>query len=211
MAPGLLVAGVIALSPTPTECVPGEAIAGCWTYALGQRLFYIHVPLAWVAYGGFLLATVAAIIVLANDSTTAGRWMRASHEVTTVFAASALASGLAWSYEFPIYDPLADAKVQATLVLTAALAGLWTLAASADPAKRDRLVASLTPVAFLSVPASYYASRLVSPHPDFLAGTDLSLHMGLLLLLATLGFGALWLALAWLRKRTMHLEEAPSW
>lgn len=207
----MLVGAVVGLSPTPPECIPGAQVPGCWTYALGQRLLYVHVPLAWVAYAGFLIAAVAAGIVLVRDSSAAGRWMRAANEVTTIFAASALAAGLAWSYEFPIYDPLADPKVQATIVLVAALVGLWTLAASADPGRRDRIVASLTPVAFASVPASYYASRLVSPHPDFLRGTELSARMGLLLALATVGFAALWLLLTWVRRRTLALEERHTW
>ncbi|PSG98188.1 hypothetical protein BRD56_01710 [Thermoplasmatales archaeon SW_10_69_26] len=206
-----LVGAAIAASPTPPECLPGTRVPGCWEYALGQRLLYVHVPLAWVAYLGFIGATIGAVLVLARDSEPAGRWMRAANETTTIFAASALAAGLAWSYEFPIYDPLADAKVQATIVLVAALVGLWTLAASANPAQRDRLVASLTPVAFLSVPASYYASRLVSPHPDFLRETELTLVTGLLLAAATVGFALLWLGITWLRQRTLRLEERPLW
>lgn len=207
LVPGGLVGTAIAASPTPPECVPGAEVAGCWTYALGQRLLYVHVPLAWVAYLGFLVATVAAVLVLVNEDARAGRWMRAANETTTIFAASALVAGLAWSYEFPIYDPLSDAKVQSTIVLVAALVGLWTLAASAERGHRDRIVASLTPVAFLSVPASYYASRLVSPHPDFLRETSLSWDVGLLLGAATLGFALLWLGLTWLRQRILHLEE----
>lgn len=208
----LLVGTAIAVSPTPAECPPaGPPTGGCWESALGQRLLYVHVPLAWVAYAGFLVAAIAAGLVLVREDERAGRWMRAANETTTVFAAAALASGLAWSYEFPIYDPLTDAKVQATFVLVAALAGLWTLAASADPSKRDRLVASLTPVAFLAVPASYYASRLVSPHPDFLRETDLGAGMGTSLVLATIGFAALWLLTTWVRRRILRLEEERSW
>jgi heme exporter protein C len=210
-ASSLLVGGAIAISPTPTECLPGARVPGCWEYALGQRLLYVHVPLAWVAYAGFLAATIAAVLVLTREDDRAGRWMRAANETTTVFAASALAAGLAWSYEFPIYDPLADAKVQSTIVLVAALVGLWTLAASADPGKRDELVASLTPVAFLSVPASYYASRLVSPHPDFLRETELGAGMGLSLALATVGFLGLWVLFTWVRSRTLSLEEVEPW
>lgn len=211
LGPAGLVASAIAASPTPPECIPGETVRGCWEYALGQRLLYVHVPLAWVAYAGFLVATIAAVVVLHDRSKQAARWMRAANETTAVFATAALAAGLAWSYEFPIYDPLADAKVQATIVLVAALAGLWLLAATAKPSKRDELVASLTPVAFLSVPASYYASRLVSPHPDFLGGTDISTRMSLLLVVATSGFLALWLALTWTRRRLMDVEEENRW
>lgn len=200
LAPAPLVGGAIAASPDPS---------GPWTYLLGQRLLYIHVPLLWVAYVGFLAAVVAAVVVLARGDEEAARWMRAANEVTTIFAATGLAAGLAWSYEFQLFDPLADPKVLTTVVLVAALGGLWTLAASANPARRDRLVASLTVVAFAAVPASYLASRLATPHPDFTQpAQSIDGSMMGLLLVATLGFALFYIALVWTRTRVMRFEEA---
>lgn len=172
----------------------------------------MHVPLAWVAYAGFLVAAFAAVIVLTRTSAPAARWMRAANEATCIFAASALAAGLAWSYEFQLYSPLADPKVLATLVLVAVLAGLWLLAASAHPARRDDLVAALTLVGFAAVPASYLASRLTSPHPDFTRPSEsIDPTMLALLLVATVGFACLKAAIVWLRARQLTLEEASSW
>lgn len=202
MLPAALVGAVIALSPDPT---------GPWTFELGQRLLYVHVPLAWTAYLGFTGALVAAGFVLLRDSACAGQWLRATHEVTAVIATAALASGLAWSYEFALYDPLADPKVLATVVLVAVVAGLWTLAASAHPSRRDRLVAGLTVPGFAAVPASYVASRLASPHPDFLRSTDIEASMLALVALATVGFALLGGAMTWLRRRQLRLEEDPTW
>lgn len=203
LAPALLVGGAVAISPDP---------AGPWVYPLGQRLVYLHVPLAWAAYLGFAGAFVAAGLVLARDSACAGQWMRATHEVATVYAAAALGTGLAWSYEFAAYNPLADAKVLATAVLVAVLAGLWTLAATADPARRDDTVAGLTVLGVAAVPASYFASRLTSPHPDFTRPSEtIDPAMLGLVALATVGFLALGLALAWLRRRQLRLEEDPAW
>jgi heme exporter protein C len=202
LAPAALVGGAVALSPDPS---------GAWTYPLGQRLLYVHVPLAWCAYVGIAGALVAAGLVLARASACAGQWLRATPEVTTVYASLALGTGLAWSYEFALYDPLADPKVLATAVLVAAVAGLWALARAADPARRDRTVAALTLAAALAVPASYLASRLTSPHPDFLQGTTISGRMLGLLAVATLGFLSLGVALTWLRRRQLRLEEDPAW
>lgn len=201
LAPAGLVGGAIAASPTP---------AGAWTYPLGQRLLYVHVPLAWGAYVGFLAAAIAAGIVLARGSPAPAAWMRASLEATTVYAIAALASGLAWSYEFPLYDPLADPKVLTTLVLALAAGGLVTLASSARPARRDDLVAALTMVAVLAVPASYFASRL-SVHPEFARTFSIDATMGTLLALATLGATMLGAAIVWTRTRQLRLEEAIGW
>ncbi len=199
--PGLLVGGAIALSPDP---------AGPWVYELGQRLLYIHVPLAWVAYLGFAISAVAALAVLRKGSRRAGRVMRASNEATTIAGTAALLTGLAWSYEFT-FEPISDPKVLSTLVLTAALAGLWHLANTTPPPRRDPVVAAVTLVAFAAVPASYFASRLTTPHPDFLTDTTLSAEMGWLLLAATAGFTLLHLLIVRTRTRQLSLMEARAW
>lgn len=211
LLPALLVGGAIALSPTPASCDGPNPPANCWEDALGQRLLYIHVPLAWVAYAGFALAGIAALAVLSGHDGQAGRLMRATEEVTTVYAATALATGFAWSYEF-VWDPLRDPKVLTTVVLVAVLAGLWALARSTPAHRRDRVVAGLTLVGFAAVPASFFASRLATPHPDFTrAEQTISGEMTALLVVATVGFLLLFLGIAWVRYRVMSLEEAPGW
>lgn len=203
MLPAALVGAAVAVSPDPT---------GPWAFELGQRLLYVHVPLAWTAYLGFAGALGAAGLVLLRDSACAGQWMRATHEVTAVLATAALVSGLAWSYEYALYDPLADPKVLATVVLVVVLAGLWTLAAAAHPGRRDRLVASLTVPGFAAVPASYLASRLATPHPDFTRPSEtIDPTMLALVGVAAVGFALLGGALTWLRRRQLRLEEDPAW
>ncbi len=203
LAPGVLVGGAIVASPDP---------GGPWAFPLGQRLLYVHVPLAWSAYVGFLAVVVAAGLVLWRGSSCAGQWMRAAVEPTTVFAGAALGTGLAWSYEFELYDPLADPKVLTTLVLVGVLAGLWALSSASSASRRDELVAGLGVVGSVAVPASFFASRLATPHPDFTRpGESIDAGMLGLLFLSTVGFVALLFALTWLRRRVLRLEEDPSW
>lgn len=197
LAPGVLVGLAIALSPDPT---------GPWRSPLGQRLLYVHVPLAWTAYVAFAVSTGAAIATLSRSDPAAGGLLRASNELAAVLATLALATGLAWSYEFT-FDPLSDPKVVSTVVLVAVLAGLWALAATTPPPRRDSLVAALTVAGALSVPASYFASRL-SVHPDFTTGEgSLDPGMGGLLVLASLGVASLYVGLLDLRRRALALEE----
>ncbi len=199
LLPGLLVGGVIAVSPDPS---------GPWVFPLGQRLLYVHVPLAWASYVGFFGVLVAALRVLFRGSRRAGQWMRALVESTAVFAACALGTGLAWSYEFALFDPLMDPKVVSTVVLVGVLVGLWVLSRAAVASRRDEVVASVSLVGFLSVPASYFASRLATPHPDFLRpGEGIDAFMLGLVLVSMVGFVSLLIALSWLRRRQLALEE----
>lgn len=203
MAPGVLVGASIAASPDP---------AGGWSYPLGQRLLYVHVPMAWVAYAGFLAAAVTAGLLLARGPGLSGRLLRSLTEVTCVYAATALATGLAWSYEFALYDPLADPKVLTTLVLVATLAGLWALAASTPPGRRHELLAGLTLVGVVTVPASYLASRLASPHPDFTRPEQtLDPAMALPLVIASVGFLLLFMGIVIVRTRMLGAEEGSPW
>ncbi len=132
--------------------------------------------------------------------------------MTCIYAASALVTGLAWSYEFALYDPLADPKVLTTLVLVATLAGLWALAASTPPGRRHELLAGLTLIGVVTVPASYLASRLASPHPDFTRPEQtLDPAMGLPLAIASIGFLLLFMGLVTVRTRMLGLEEGTPW
>ncbi|MDX1611448.1 MAG: cytochrome c biogenesis protein CcsA [Candidatus Thermoplasmatota archaeon] len=198
----LTVGGVIALSPDPS---------GPWAYPLGQRLLYVHVPLAWVAYLGYGAAGVASFLVITRSSHGANRVLRSLLEVTTVFAATGLATGLAWSYEFQGFDPLADPKVVATLVLVAVLAGLWTLGATTPGTQADKRLAALTLMGMVTVPASYLASRLATPHPDFATTTEITPTMATLLAVASLGWLFLFTGASYLRHRQLTLEEARTW
>lgn len=199
----MLVGVSIAASPDP---------AGGWSYPLGQRLLYVHVPLAWVAYAGFLAAAVTAGLLLSRGPGDAGRVLRSLTEVTCVYGATALVTGLAWSYEYALYDPLADPKVLTTLVLVATLAGLWALAASTPPGRRHELLAGLTLVGVVTVPASYLASRLASPHPDFTRPEQtLDPAMAWPLILASIGFLMLFVGIVLVRARMLKLEEGIPW
>lgn len=203
LAPGVLVGGAIAVSPDP---------AGPWLFPLGQRLLYVHVALAWASYVGFVGVVVAALLVLSRGSLGAGRWMRALVEPTSVFAVCALGTGLAWSYEFALFDPLRDPKVVSTVVLVGVLVGLWVLSRAAEPSRRDQVVASVSVVGFVSVPASFFASRLATPHPDFTRpGEGIDAFMLVLVVVAMVGFLSLLTALARLRRRQLALEEGSGW
>lgn len=71
---------------------PADAVQGNW-----QRLMYVHVPAAWVAYLAFLGVLVASVAVLRWPSSPVPRqWARAAAELGLGMTALTLVSGSVW-------------------------------------------------------------------------------------------------------------------
>ncbi|HVL48648.1 MAG TPA: cytochrome c biogenesis protein CcsA [Candidatus Thermoplasmatota archaeon] len=173
-----------------------------------QRIFYFHVPSAWIGYLAFAVTAFASARFL---HAPAARWdhlARSSAEVGTVFSVVALVTGLAWSrLEFAGYDPFTDAKVITLVVLILAyLAYLSLRAGVADDDRRGRLAAVFGLLAVVGVPLSYLASS-VSIHPDFTRpGSGLDPGLGIYLGFGVVAFTLLYAALAALRYDLAVLE-----
>ena len=178
---------------------------------LTQRIFYYHVPAAWVAYLAFAVTAVACAIVLWKQSPRADRIAVASAEVGLVFGLIALVTGLVWAtQEFFGYNAIEDPKVITLGVLLAAYLGYFALRANLDESKRARLSAVFGLLCVLGVPLSYLASR-ASIHPDFTRPEEsLDWRLGVILLYSTVAFTLLYAALVTMRVRLLRLEERMS-
>lgn len=175
-----------------------------------QRIFYYHVPSAWVAYLAFGVTAAACAYVLWRGDAKADRLAAASAEVGFLFGAIALATGLVWStQEFLGYSALEDPKVITLGVLLASYAAYFALRSGIeDPDRRARLSSVFGLLAVLGVPLSYLASR-ASIHPDFTrADESLDWRLGVILLYSTIAFTLVYAALVHLRTRLARLEEA---
>jgi len=175
---------------------------------LTQRIFYYHVPAAWVAYLAFAVTAVASALVLWREDARADRVAAASAEVGLVFGTIALVTGLVWAtQEFFGYSALEDPKVITLGVLLAAYLSYFTLRSNVDEDKRARLSAVFGLLCVLGVPLSYLASR-ASIHPDFTRPEEsLDWRLGLILLYSTVAFTLLYAALVSMRVRLMRMEE----
>jgi heme exporter protein C len=177
---------------------------------LTQRIFYVHVPSAWVAYLAFAVTAVASARHLVNGSPGADRWAAASAEVGLVFAIIALVTGLTWSrVEFLGYTAFQDAKVITLVVVILAYAAYLTLRAGVEePRRRGRLAAVFGLLGFLTVPLSYLSSR-VSVHPDFTREDQgLAPELGMILGTSVIAFTLLYAALARHRVKLIAVEHA---
>lgn len=177
---------------------------------LTSRIFYVHVPSAWVAYGAFAATAVASAMVLMGRRTaTADTVALAAAEVGALFGGVALVTGAVWARaEFGgDYSLVRDPKLVTTLVLELAYLGYLALRRGVDdPPRRARLAAVYGIAALVGVPASYLANRAATPHPDFLAGTTLAPDAVGLLLASLAAFTLLAISLVWLRADLARVE-----
>ena len=208
-APWLLLAAIAAIiAQIPLALVVAPPFAG-FNAPLTQRIFYYHVPAAWVAYLGFAVTAAASAWHLRTGSPRADQVARAAAEAGTLFAVMALGTGLVWSsQEFLGYSALEDPQVVSLAVVILSYLGYFALRGGIDePRRRGRLAAVYGLLAVVGVPLSYLASK-ASIHPDFTRPEqELDPLLWALLLASTAAFTLLFAALVQLRARLAALED----
>ncbi len=173
----MLAALYFALVYAPTERVQGNV----------QRIFYVHVPLAWVAYLAFFVVFVASIAYL---KTRSGWWdalARSSAEVGLLFTTLVLITGSLWAR--PIWGTWWswDARLTTTLILWFIYVGYLMLRSSvADEARAARYSAVLGIIGFVDVPIIHQSVvwwRTLHPEPVVLASGGPAMPPSMLLAL----------------------------
>src|SRR5918992_6175492 len=123
-----------------------------------QRIFYIHVPSAWLGYLSFAIVFLASIAYL---RTGAERWdllAHASAEIGIVFTSLVLVTGPIWAR--PVWGTWWewDARLTSTLVLWLTYAGyLFLRSLASDQQAVGRLAAVVGIVGFLDVPIVHFS------------------------------------------------------
>jgi heme exporter protein C len=132
-----------------------------------QRIFYIHVPSAWIGFLAFFVVFVASIAVL---STGKRRWddiASSSAEVGLVFTTAVLITGPLWGRPvwgvFWTWDPRLTSFMMLWLIYVSYLVLRGYVP---EPARRAKYSAVLGIVGFLDVPIVYLSVRWWrSEHP----------------------------------------------
>lgn len=202
-------AALAVLLDVPLTLVVAPEAAG-FNAPLTQRIFYYHVPAAWVAYLAFAVTAACGALVLWRREEAWDAVALASAEVGTLFSLVALGTGLVWSrQEFVGYSPFRDAKVITLVVVILAYLAYFALRASIpERGRRARVAAAYGLLALLGVPLSYLASR-ASIHPDFTRSDEsLDPRLGLVLLASTVAFTLLYATLVDVRARLARAEAA---
>jgi heme exporter protein C len=118
-----------------------------------QRIFYFHVPLAWIGFLAFLVVFVCGILYLTKRDIKWDTIASASAEVGVVFTSLVLITGSVWAKAAWGIWWTWDARLTATLVLWFTyVAYLLVRHYVAEDSQRARLSAVLGIVGFIDVP-----------------------------------------------------------
>ena len=193
---------VLALFVAPEDAAQGPP----------QRIFYIHVPSAWVGFLAFFVVFVASIAFLATGKRRWDEVASASASVGMIFTTAVLITGPLWGRPiwgvFWTWDP----RLTSFLLLWLIYLSYLVLRSYVDePARRARYSAVLGIVGFLDVPIVYMSVRWWrAEHPSQLiferGGLPTQMVMVLMFGLAT--FTLLYLYLMTVRLHVKRIEEA---
>lgn len=177
-----------------------------------QRIFYIHVPSAWIGFLAFAVVFVASIAFLA---TGARRWddlAASSAEVGVVFTSAVLITGPLWGRPvwgvYWTWDPRLTSFLMLWLIY---LSYLVLRGYVPEPIRRARFSAVLGIVGFLDVPIVYLSARWWrSEHPTqfVVEGGRLPAEMLVTMLVGVVAFTFLYLYLLSVRRRVARLRAA---
>ncbi len=192
--------------------VPNEASMG-----IIQRIFYFHVPSAFIAFLAFGVTFVYSILFLAKRKMWHDRVAYCSAEIGVVFTTIVLITGPIWAR--PVWNTwwTWDARLTSTLVLWFIYVGYMMLRAYTGEEQRGaRFAAVFAIVGFVDVPIVYLANRLwrtLHPQPVMMGGADSGLHPTMLkvFLFSLATFLGLYLFLLFYRLRleraSLELDE----
>ena len=186
----------------PTEAVMGHV----------QRIFYIHVPMAWVAFLAFLVVFVGSILYLWKRESKWDMLASSAAEIGVVFTSLVLITGPIWAK--PVWGIwwTWDARLTTTLVLWLIyVAYLMLRAYSANRTQGAVYSAVLGVVGFVDVPIIYFAvDWWETQHQRLVISFDrmnINADMRIVLYFSALTFVLLFGYLLWQRMSMKRVEE----
>ena len=186
--------------------VPTEASMG-----IVQRIFYIHVSSAAIAFGGFILGGCAAIGYLSNRIGSRDDLSVACNEVGLLFACVNLITGSLWAK--PVWGVYWawDARLTAMLLLALIYAAYLILRQSVtEPGQRAVVCAVVSIFGMVDVPIVYMANRwwrTQHPAPVIGGGGSLDPRMAFALFFTMFSLAMLFWCLVRKRRRLESLRR----
>lgn len=193
----IAIALYMALFYAPREATMGDA----------QRIFYFHVPSAWVGFLSFFIVFVASILFLVKRERKWDALALSAAEIGVVFTTLVLLTGPLWAKAAWGTYWVWDARLTTTLVLWLIYVGYLMLRAGVDDMKRARMAAVVGIIGFLDVPIIYLSvTWWRTMHPNLLVSESGGLDpaMRTTLMVALLSFTLL---LAWVLLIRVRLEQ----
>ncbi len=125
-----------------------------------QKIFYIHVPVAWTGFLSYFIVMVAGILYLINKEQKWDRLGLAAAEIGTLFVTLVLITGPIWAK--PIWGTwwTWEPRLTTTLILFLIYVGYFMLRSfGGHPERTSRYAAVLGIIAFIDVPIIFYSVR----------------------------------------------------
>ncbi|MCS6802072.1 MAG: cytochrome c biogenesis protein CcsA [Chloroflexota bacterium] len=191
----------------------GVTMFGAFIYAptdrfqgIAQRIFYIHVPSAWLAYLAVFVVFIASILYLVRRSRFWDRVALSSAELGVIFTTLALVTGSLWGRQVWGAWWVWDARLTTTLILWLIYVGYLMLRATMGESPRTaRFAAIVGIVGFIDVPIIHQSVKWWrTQHPTPIVVTEnpaLPASMLIVLVVSVLAFTALYFWLLNLRYR----------
>ena len=179
------------------------------TMGLIQKIFYIHVPSAFLAYLAFFITFIASIFYLyCKDS----KWDTVAHcavETGVIFCTIVLVTGPIWAK--PIWNVwwTWDPRLTTTLILWFTYVAYLMLRRSVKENQRANLSAVFGIIGFINVPITFFSIRLWRTiHPVIITsrGLNMSWPMKFSLIITFIAFCFLFFSLLISRIRLERLK-----
>ena len=183
------------------------------TMGVVQKIFYYHVPSAWVSFFAFFMVFLAGLIYLMKRDRKWDILASASAEVGILFCSLVLITGPIWAK--PVWGIwwTWDARLTLTLVLWLIYAGYLMLRHYVDdPERRAAFSAVLGIVGFVNVPLVYMSIRwwrTQHPQPVIAGGEDSGLDPAMFqtLMVCTVAFMLMYVVFVRMRMKLERMRD----
>ena len=200
---GLLTTGLLGLVVVPPDAAQGDV----------QRLMYVHVPAAWLAFTSFTVVFAASLAYLRTGRIRWDRVAVASAEIGVLFCVLTLLLGSLWGR--PVWGTwwTWDPRLTTTAVLLLIYVAYLAIRRTTDnPSRRARWAAVIGIVGFIDVPivhlsVVWWRSLHQGPTVFRLGAPEIEGTMLLALLAGVVAFTVTYAYLMTLRLRVGRLEE----
>ena len=177
-----------------------------------QRIFYFHVPLAWVAFLSFFIVFIASIMYLMKREAKWDYLAASCAEIGLVFTTAVLLTGSIWAK--PMWGKwwIWDARLTTALILWLIYAGYFIIRSYInEDNKRARFAAIIGIVGFIDVPvvalAVQFSPGINHPPPSYIFNGGLPPEALFTLLFSIATFTLLVHLLTSERLRIRQMEE----
>ena len=147
-----------------------------------QDILYLHVPIAIVSLGAFLVACVAGILYLRSRDERYDEVVTISIGLGLLFVVLTIISGSIWARGYwGTWWRWQDPRLVTYLIIALLYGAFFVLRNSSEDDSRARFSAIFAVIAFVSVPLSFYAVRRAqdSVHPTAVDSNGINIDSGI--------------------------------